>query len=149
MVNTASRTKGSTGRWPRQLILWRSSRDLRWRVAAVGNRLLHGRGVNGRPAKVTSTWWRSRAEQLRGEFASDPSWTLSASEIGAYTFCPQAWYLQRRRVPVTPEADARRQAGSGVHHAIGRQTDAVRAAGAAQAVLLVAIGVMLLLLAVL
>jgi hypothetical protein len=62
---------------------------------------------------------------------------------------PQAWWLQRCRVPVTPEADARRQQGSRVHHDIGRQTDLVRAAGGAQAVLLVAIGAVLLVLAVL
>src|SRR6266542_2498156 len=96
-----------------------------------------------------SQGWRQRAEHLRGRLAPDASWTLSASEIGAYTFCPQAWWLQRCRVPVTPEADARRQQGSRVHHDIGRQTDLVRAAGGAQAVLLVAIGVVLLVLAVL
>ncbi len=105
--------------------------------------------MNARAAKVTSIGWRSRAEQLRGELAPDPSWTLSASEIGAYTFCPQAWWLQRCRVSVTPEADARRQQGSRVHHDIGRQTDLVRAAGGAQAVLLVAIGAVPLVLAVL
>jgi len=63
----------------------------------------------------------------RAALVPDPSWTLTASEIGAYTFCPQASYLQRCRVPVTPEADARRQAGSGTHHGIGRQTDVVQA----------------------
>ena len=52
-------------------------------------------------------------------------------------------------MPVTPEADARRQTGSRVHHAIGRQTDLVRAAGMVQTLLLVVIGAVLLLLAVL
>ena len=52
-------------------------------------------------------------------------------------------------MPVTPEAAARRQQGSRVHHDIGRQTDLVRAAGSAQAALLVAIGAVLLVLAVL
>jgi hypothetical protein len=52
-------------------------------------------------------------------------------------------------VPVTPEAGARREAGSRAHHAIGRQTDAVRAAGAVQTALLVAIGLVLLMLVVL
>src|SRR5688572_12577785 len=96
-----------------------------------------------------SQGWRQRAEAVRGPLAPDASWTLSASEIGAYTFCPQAWWLQRCRVPVTPEADARRQAGSRVHHDIGRQTDYVRAAGGVQTALLVAVVVVLLLLAVL
>ena len=43
-----------------------------------------------------STGWQSRAAHLRGEVALDPAWTLSASEIGAYAFCRQAWFLQRR-----------------------------------------------------
>jgi hypothetical protein len=109
----------------------------------------HAVRSSGAPRGPSSVGWRARAELLRGELAPDASWTLAASEIGAYTFCPQAWWLQRCRVPVTPEADARRQAGSRVHHAIGRQTDTVRAAGAVQTVLLVAIGVVLLLPAVL
>jgi hypothetical protein len=66
---------------------------------------------------------------------------LTASEIGACTFCPQAWYLQRCRVPVT--AKERRRFGSGMHREIGRQTDLVRAAGALQTILLLAIGVLL------
>jgi hypothetical protein len=42
-------------------------------------------GANdGRPR---SQGWRQRAEALRGPLAPDASWTLSASEIGAYTFC--------------------------------------------------------------
>lgn len=105
--------------------------------------------MSGCPGKVTSTGWRSRAEQLRGELAPDSSWTVSASEIGAYAFCPQAWYLQRCRVPVTPETVARREAGARAHRDIGWQTDQVRAAGFAQAALLVAITVLLLVIAVL
>jgi hypothetical protein len=34
-----------------------------------------------------SQGWRQRAEAVRGPLAPDPSWTLTASEIGAYTFC--------------------------------------------------------------
>ncbi len=37
-----------------------------------------------------SQGWRWRTEKLRGQLAPDPSWVLSASEIGAFTFCPQA-----------------------------------------------------------
>ncbi len=88
-----------------------------------------------------------RAEQAYGDLAPDPSWTLTASEIGAYAFCPQAWFLQRCRLPVTAEMEARREAGSRAHRAIGRQTDLVRMAGVIQTVLLIAIGVVLLLLA--
>ncbi len=93
-----------------------------------------------------SQGWRVRAEQAYGELAPEPSWTLSASEIGAYAFCPQAWFLQRCRLPVTAEIKGRRQAGSKTHQEIGRQTDLVRTAGALQTVLLIAIAVVLLLL---
>lgn len=96
-----------------------------------------------------SSGWRTRAEQVHGELVRDSSLTLSASEIGAFTYCPQAWYLQSCRVPVTPDADAGRQAGSQAHRNIGRQTDLVRAAGAVQPVLLLAIIVTLALLAAL
>ena len=99
-----------------------------------------------RAPRARGTGWQSRAAGLHGELALDPSWTLSASEIGAYAFCPQAWYLQRCRLPVTAETETRREAGSRAHRAIGRQTDLVRTAGALQTVLLIAIGVVLLLL---
>ena len=95
-----------------------------------------------------SAGWQSRAVEVRGELAPDPSWTLSASEVGAYAFCPQAWFLQRCRLPVTAETEARREAGSRAHRDIGRQTDLVRTAGAVQTALLIAIGVVLVLLAV-
>jgi hypothetical protein len=105
-------------------------------------------GQAGRVAPK-SDGWRERAARVGGGPAPRPSPTLSASEIGAYTFCPQAWYLQRCRVPVTAETGARRRAGSRRHRAIGRQTDLVRAAGALRLVLLLAIGVASALLAVL
>ncbi len=73
----------------------------------------------------------------------DPSLMLTASEISACTFCPQAWYLQRCPVPVTDMAKERRRFGSGMHREIGRQTDLVQAAGALQTILLLAIGVLL------
>ena len=55
-------------------------------------------------------------------------------------------YLQRRRLPVTAQTEARREAGSRAHRQIGRRTDRVRTAGVIQTVLLIAIGVVLLLL---
>ena len=104
-------------------------------------------GIDGSGQRPRSRGWRERAGWVGCELALDRSITLSASEIGAYTFCPQAWYLQRCRLPVTAEAEARRRAGSRTHREIGRQTDLVRAAGAAQTVLLLAIGAILLALA--
>jgi hypothetical protein len=48
---------------------------------------------------------------------------LSASEVGNYTYCPQAWYLQRlgRR----PDRDAlqRLHAGTRAHQRIGKTTE--------------------------
>lgn len=108
----------------------------------TGNREVSG-------AAPRSHGWRVRAEHAYGELSPEPSWTLSASEIGAYAFCPQAWFLQRCRLPVTPETDARRQAGSRTHREIGRQTDVVRAASALQTVLLLVVGAILILLAAL
>lgn len=88
-------------------------------------------------------------EQVHGELVPDPSWTLSASEIGAFAFCPQAWYLQRRRELVTAEAALRREIGSRAHRQIGGQTNLVRGAQVAQWLLLVAMAVALVLLAAL
>jgi hypothetical protein len=99
-------------------------------------------GAGGRAPRAEG--WRTRAEQVHGVL--DPFLTLTASEIGAYTFCLQAWYLQRCRVPVTAMAEERRRSGSATHREIGRQTDLVRAAGALRTILLFAIGVLLVLL---
>ena len=99
------------------------------------------------PRAARSIGWQARATRLGGEVAPDASWTLSASKIGAYAFCRQAWFLQRCRLPVTAETEARRRAGSKTHRKIGRQTGLVHTAGALQTVLLLSIGVVLLLLA--
>ena len=72
---------------------------------------------------------------------------LTASEIGAFTFCPEAWYLQRSRVPVTFGLEQRRLAGLRLHRRIGRRTDVIRMAEAVRAALLVVILMSLLLLA--
>ncbi len=98
-------------------------------------------GAGGRAPRAEG--WRARAERAHGGLVPDPSRTLTASEIGGYTFCPQAWYLQRCRVPVTATAEARRWSGSGMHRQIGRQTDLVRAADALRTVLLLTIGALL------
>lgn len=89
---------------------------------------------------------RKRAEQAYGAPLPDRSPTLTASEIGAFVFCPQAWYLQRCRLPVTAEAEVRREAGTQAHRKIGRDTDLVRATGALQMLLLAGIALILILL---
>jgi hypothetical protein len=51
---------------------------------------------------------------------------LTASEIGAYAFCPQAWYLQRRKAKRPPVAARVLERGSIAHQHIGHQTDRLR-----------------------
>jgi hypothetical protein len=89
--------------------------------------------------------WRGRADAVDGARGLDRSPVLAASEIGSFAFCPQAWYLQRRRLPVTPQADRRRRAGAAAHRALGRQTDFLGVAALARRLLLVAIALLLVL----
>ena len=101
-----------------------------------GDKRVHGRGG-----------WRSEAEARHGRLVPHPSPTLTASEIGSFGFCPQAWYLQRCQLPVTEEARCRREAGTRAHRAIGRRTDLVRAAEVGRWLLLALIVVLVVLLA--
>ena len=103
-----------------------------------------GWGQNRRDDRARG--WQARAEGRHGRLALDRSPTLTASEIGAFAFCPQAWHLERCRAPVSEEARERRRAGRKAHRAIGRRTDLVRAADAARPLLLAAMAVLLALL---
>ena len=71
---------------------------------------------------------------------------LTASEIGAYAFCRQAWFLQRCGAPASPDAELRLAAGGGAHRALGRRADVLRAAGVGRRLALAAIVVLVLLL---
>ena len=71
---------------------------------------------------------------------------LNASEIGAFTFCPQAWYLQRRGVARNAVTEARLAAGTEAHRRIGQRTDDLQVAARLRRVLL---AVIVLLIAVL
>jgi hypothetical protein len=51
---------------------------------------------------------------------------LTASEIGEYAFCRQAWYLRRARVRPSPIASERLSHGLRTHREIGRKTDELR-----------------------
>jgi hypothetical protein len=62
---------------------------------------------------------------------------LSASEIGQFAFCPQAWYLARCDIPVDAEARVRLEAGTRAHRRIGRRTDLIRAGEAIRVWLLI------------
>jgi hypothetical protein len=92
--------------------------------------------------------WRERAA-AHGSLRPDPSPVLTASEIGSFAFCRQAWYLRRCGVVVAPEAELRLAAGSDAHRALGRTADLVGAAGAARRLTLVAIAVLVVLLVLL
>jgi hypothetical protein len=124
-------------------------------IAAVDSRQPSARGrsvmaVAGRGRRDDGArGWRARAEWRHGRLAPDRSPTLTASEIGAFAFFPQAWYLERCRLPVSAEARERRRTGRQAHRAIGHRTDLVRAADAARPLLLTAIAVLLALLGVL
>ncbi len=74
---------------------------------------------------------------------------MTASEIGTFAFCPEAWYLQRNRAPVTVQLEQRRLAGIRRHRGIGRRTDLIRMVEALRAALLVVILVALILAAAL
>ncbi len=61
---------------------------------------------------------------------------LSASEIGAYAFCPQSWHLQRAGAPVSGAARARLDAGTQRHRELGRASDALQVAAVARGLLI-------------
>lgn len=70
---------------------------------------------------------------------------LSASEIGQYTYCANAWYLQRcGHEPQSPALEH----GSEVHHALGGTLDRVHSHERLSSRLLAA-GLLILLLALL
>jgi hypothetical protein len=61
---------------------------------------------------------------------------LTASEIGSFAFCRQAWYLDRCGVAVDARAQRRRAQGVLAHRGIGRQVDHVRTLDGARRVAL-------------
>ena len=48
---------------------------------------------------------------------------VSASEIGNFVYCPEAWYLERYGMPPDLETTERLRAGSVAHRRIGHATD--------------------------
>ena len=52
--------------------------------------------------------------------------TLTASEIGSFAFCPQAWHLQRNGRPQLRQVTTQRNAGIAAHRQIGRRVDLLR-----------------------
>jgi hypothetical protein len=68
----------------------------------------------------------------------DENAVLTASEIGTYAFCPQAWYLQRQHTRRSAATARRLARGSAAHEHIGRRTDSVRLLERVQKVVFVA-----------
>jgi hypothetical protein len=54
---------------------------------------------------------------------SDRGRYLSASEIGSFVYCPEAWYLERYGIPPDAGTMERLRAGSVAHRRIGHATD--------------------------
>ncbi len=54
---------------------------------------------------------------------SDRGPYLSASEIGSFAYCPEAWYLERYGIPPDAATMERLRAGSVAHRRIGHATD--------------------------
>jgi hypothetical protein len=52
-----------------------------------------------------------------------PTLVLSASEIGAYTYCPESWVLDRLHAPQSRLGQRRRFQGSLAHARIGSRID--------------------------
>lgn len=50
---------------------------------------------------------------------------LTASEVGQFTYCPEAWYLQRFGHSPDAEAMLRLRDGARQHERIGRTTDRI------------------------
>jgi hypothetical protein len=70
--------------------------------------------------------WRSAVMRKRVDRSSADY--LSASEIGTYAFCPEAWFHERRGTARSTSTSRRLAAGSLAHWRIGRQTDRLRTA---------------------
>jgi hypothetical protein len=73
-------------------------------------------------AKVSSGSLRRQTHSVQR--AGSPP-VLAASEIGAFTFCPEAWILDRLGTPQNPSGENRRISGSSVHRRIGRRADRI------------------------
>ena len=76
---------------------------------------------------------------------------VTASEVGAFVYCPESWYLGRRGQARAGPAVERLNAGAAAHRRIGHATDTLVAVDLARrgllvAMLLVAVALLLLVL---
>jgi hypothetical protein len=84
--------------------------------------------------------WKSIGRVIEGpaDARSAPR-LLTASEVGAFVFCPEAWYLQRRGARQAATAETRKDIGIRAHRRIGRDTDRLLKVGDARVLLLLAV----------
>jgi len=73
---------------------------------------------------------------------------LTASEIGSFAYCEEAWLLQRAGAPRDADGGRRLEEGTLAHRGIGRKTDGVRRADWTQRVVLLVVLALGLILAV-
>ena len=92
--------------------------------------------------RATGAEWRQRAERIVGPLEPYASRTLSASELGQFAYCPQAWFLARCDIPVDVQGRLRLEAGTQAHRHIGRRTDLLRASERINVILLVVMAVL-------
>jgi hypothetical protein len=67
---------------------------------------------------------------------------LRASDIGEYTFCPEAWYLHRHEAARSVVAKERLATGVQAHRRIGARTDRVRRIDMARRLLLAVMAIL-------
>lgn len=84
-----------------------------------------------------------RTGDSAGREVKDPTPVLSASEIGSYTFCPEAWHLQRRGVSRNAAGSRNVEQGTLAHQNIGSRADRVRGLEQMRRVLLLLVAALL------
>src|SRR5690349_7694857 len=112
---------------------WSSEARLRRAVArSTAHQSVSGKSIRAAPERTFYTG-RLRHERTSGLTVGGlrrgrTKWprarlVLTASEIGAYTFCPQAWYLQRHEQPRSRVGEERLRSGAAAHRSIGQRVD--------------------------
>ncbi len=102
--------------------------------------------VDGRPRRRDARKLSGGTRQRRYE--RDDLVVLTASEIGSFAYCEEAWALQRAGAARDADGARRLEEGTFAHRGIGRKTDGVRRADWAQRVVLLIVLALVVVLAV-
>jgi len=84
------------------------------------------------------------ARNSSGRNAADAELVLSASEIGNFTFCPQAWHLQRRGTTRNIAGARSVEEGIFAHRRIGSRADRVLGLERLRRVMLLVVAVLVI-----